>query len=208
MPEFRILPEKSALLIIDMTNAFLKPGAPVMVPGGTGLIPGLNQLRDLARKKGLKTIFTTQAYHADGSDLGLDPVFHPGMERSRALRTGTPDVDFYKDIQPRDGDIIIVKPRFSAFIGTELDLILRGQGIDTLVIGGVLTNVCCESTAREARMRDYKVIFLSDGTATRDIPDSGWGKVSAEEMQRYTLAAIACYFGQVLSVEQVIQRLS
>jgi nicotinamidase-related amidase len=94
------------------------------------------------------------------------------------------------------GDVTIIKSRYSAFIGTELDLILRSHSIDTLIIGGVLTNVCCESTAREARMRDYKVVFLSDGTATRDVPDFGFGRVPAADVQRYTLALIACFLAR------------
>jgi biuret amidohydrolase len=208
MPEYKIVTDKTGLLIIDMTNAFLAQGAPVMVPNGTGIIPGLKKLMGLARSKGIRIIYTTQSYHKDGADLGIDPLFHPGMEKRNELREGSTDVEFYKDIVPEASDTIIVKPRFSAFIGTELELILRSQGIDTLIIGGVLTNVCCESTAREARMRDFKVIFLSDGTATRDIPDTGWGKVPAAEMQRYTLAAIACYFGQVCSIEQVMKQIS
>ena len=208
MPEIQIIPEKSALLIIDMTNAFLDKNGPVPVAGGIDLIPGLNKLREAARKKALLTIFTTMAYHEDGCDLGVERVFHPEVQRTRTLRIGTPDVEFYRDIQSGGGDVIVVKPRYSAFIGTELDLILRSHGIDTLIIGGVLTNVCCESTAREARMRDYKVIFLSDGTATRDIPDFGFGRIPAAEVQKYTLASIACFFGQVLSIEQVMGKLA
>jgi ureidoacrylate peracid hydrolase len=208
MPEFEIIAEKSALLIIDMTRAFLDKNGPVPVPGGVNLIPGLNKLRTVARKKALLTIFTTMAYHQDGSDLGLDVVFHPDMKRTNSLKMGSADIEFHADIQPVEGDVTIIKSRYSAFVGTELDLILRSHGIDTLIIGGVLTNVCCESTAREARMRDYKVVFLSDGTATRDIPDFGFGRVPAADVQRYTLASIACFFGQVSSIDQVISRLT
>jgi biuret amidohydrolase len=208
MPEYKIVSEKTGLMIIDMTNAFLAPGAPIMVPIGIGIIPGLKKLMGLARSRGIRVIYTTQCYHKDGCDLGLDPLFHVGREKPDELREGSWDVDFFKDIQPEPEDTIIVKPRFSAFIGTELELILRSQGIDTLIIGGVLTNVCCESTAREARMRDFKVVFLSDGTATREIPDTGWGKVTAAEMQRFTLAAMNCYFGQVATIDQVMKQIS
>lgn len=208
MPEFEIIAEKSALLIVDMTNAFLDTNGPVPVPGGVNLISGLNRLRAAARKKALLTIFTTMAYHNDGSDLGIDQVFHPAMKRTNTLRMGSRDIEFHADIQPIENDVTIIKPRYSAFVGTELDLILRSHGVDTLIIGGVLTNVCCESTAREARMRDYKVVFLSDGTATRDIPDFGFGRIPVADVQRYTLASIACFFGQVLSIEQVINRLA
>lgn len=208
MPEFKIIPSKTAFLIIDMTNAFLKETGPIWIPGGIGIISNLNKLRSIARSKSILTIFTTHAYHKDGSDLGIDAVFRPKMRTNNTLRIGTPDIEFYADIQPDQDDIVIMKSRYNAFIGTELDLILRSHEIDTLIIGGVATNICCESTAREARMRDYKVIFLSDGTASRDIPDLGFGKISAFDVQRYTLATVACFFGQVSSVNQVINQIT
>ena len=207
MPEFKIVPEKSCVLVIDMTNAFLGEGAPVMIPEGLKLIPGLNKLLDISRTRGLKVLFTTHSYHLDGCDLGLHPAFHPVMGEKNVLREGTKDIEFYKDILPKEGDIVITKPRFSAFIGTELDLILRSNGIDTLIIGGVVTNICCESTTRDARMLDYKVIFLSDGTAARDVPDMGWGPFAAADVQKYTLTILACHFAQVLSVAEVIKKI-
>ena len=68
-------------------------------------------------------------------------------------------------------DILLEKPRFGAFHGTDLDLILRNRGIDTVIITGICTNICCETTAREANMRDYKVFFISDATATFNTPE-------------------------------------
>ena len=208
MVEFEIYPRKSCLLIIDMQNAFLSPGAPIEVPDGRSLIPRLKALIGVCRKKGLQIIFTAHVYRKEGWDLGLHSVFDPEIKTKGILREGTPDVEFYSKIQPQEDDIVIVKRRFSAFVGTELDLILRSNEIDTLIIGGVVTDVCCESTARDARMRDYKVIFLSDGTAAMNIPDMGWGEVSAGNVQRYVLAAMALDFAQVLSVKEVISRLS
>ena len=207
MVEFEIHPRKSCLLIIDMTNAFISPGAPLEIPAGRSLIPRLKNLTGVCRDKGLPIIFTTQAHRPDGSDLGIHAEFRPEMRTENILLQGTEAVDFYPEIQPEKNDIIITKRRFSAFVGTDLDLILRSKEIDTLIIGGVLTDVCCESTARDARMRDYKVLFLSDGTAARDLPDMGWGKVSAEEVQRVVLTDMAHRFAQVLTVEEVIDRL-
>jgi nicotinamidase-related amidase len=205
--EFDIQPAKTALLIIDMTNVFLEPGAPIMVPEGLSLIPGLNKLMDVSRNKGIKVIFTTQAYRKDGSNLGVHVAFSPELDNSDVTREGTHGVEFHKDLRRQEDDIIIKKSRFSAFIGTDLDLILRGKGIDTLIVGGVLTNVCCESTTRDARMLDYKVIFLSDGTATIGIHDPVWGEFTAAEVQRYTLAVIAHHFAQVSTVDYVVGRI-
>ena len=98
---------------------------------------------------------------------------------------------------------MVAKPRYSAFYGTDLEAILRSQGIDTLIIGGTITNVCCESTTRDAFSRDYKVIFLSGGNAAGDLPDLGFGPVSAEEIQKVVLTVLAMCFAQVSSIDEV-----
>ncbi|MDP2647202.1 MAG: isochorismatase family cysteine hydrolase [Desulfobacterales bacterium] len=208
MVDFNIHPVRTGILIIDMTNAFLKPGVTLEVPAGRGLIPGLSRLIEKGRSAGIPIIFTTQAYRATGVDLGLNAVFRPATQDRKPTLEGSEEADFFEGLKPGEKDVVIVKRRFSAFIGTDLDLILRGSGIDTLIIGGVLTNVCCESTAREARMRDYQVIFLSDGTATRGLPDMGWGEVSEKDLQRVVLTQMAYQFAQVLTIEAVIGKIS
>ena len=207
MVEFEIDPKKSCLMIIDMTNAFLKAGSPLEIPGGRSLIPRLQRVMNVCRGKSMPIVFTTHIYRKGGVDLGLTRAFRPGIENTNVLCEGSSDTDFYDEIAPQKDDIVIVKRRFDAFLNTDLDLILRTNGIDTLIIGGVATNICCESTARAARMRDYKVLFLSDGTAAWGLPDAGWGKISAEEAQRYVLTVIAFHFGEVLSVEKVMDRI-
>jgi len=92
--------------------------------------------------------------------------------------------------------------RFGAFQGTDLELILSSRGIDTIIVTGIATNVCCEKTAREAAVRDFQVFFLSDGTATFDIED-----LSAAELQSATCATLALLFAQVLTVDKMIQKI-
>jgi ureidoacrylate peracid hydrolase len=113
-------------------------------------------------------------------------------------------VEIYEGLKPHSGDLVVAKPRYSAFYGTDLEAILRSKGIDTLIISGTVTNVCCESTTRDAFSRDYKVIFLSDGNAAGDLPDVGFGPVSAEEIQKVVLTILALCFAQVSSIDQVI----
>ena len=103
----------------------------------------------------------------------------------------------------KPGDITLNKPRFGAFHGTDLELILRSKGIDTAIIGGIATNVCCETTAREANVRDFKVFFLKDGTAT-----FGMGDLSAEDIQNAVCTTLAFAFAQVLSVDEMIEKVS
>jgi ureidoacrylate peracid hydrolase len=99
-------------------------------------------------------------------------------------------------------DVLLDKPRFGAFHGTDLELILRSRGIDTVIVSGIATNVCCETTAREAMVRDFRVLFLSDATAATRM-----GDLTAEELQEATLATLGTVFGQVLTVEEVIQKI-
>ena len=79
--------------------------------------------------------------------------------------------------------------------------------MDTLIIGGVATNVCCESTTRDAYFRDFKVIFLSDGNGTISLADAGWGAYSADDVQRYTLTNIATFYGEVAPISEVLERI-
>ena len=99
-------------------------------------------------------------------------------------------------------DILLEKPRFGAFHGTDLELILRSRGIDTIIVTGIATNVCCETTAREAAVRDFRVFFLSDGPTT-----FGIGDVSAAQLQRATCATLGLLFGQVVTVDEMIGKI-
>lgn len=204
---FDIHPPKTALLVIDMQNAFLKPGAPRANPRGRDLVPRLNRLIRVCRQAGILIIFTCHVHREDGRDMGLTAEFIPEVAAKSTLIEGTPDVDIYDEMERKEGDIMITKRAHSAFYGTELDLVLRIQGIDTLIVAGVDTVACCEATARDARHRNYKVIFLSDGTATHDRPDVGWGAFSADEAQRFVLTFLALRYAEVLSVGQVMKRI-
>ena len=94
-------------------------------------------------------------------------------------------------------DILLDKPRFGAFHGTDLELILRSRGIDTTIISGFTTNVCCETTAREAMVRDFCVLFLSDGTAGGSV-----------ERHQAALVTLGRRFAQVLTVDEMMQKIS
>ncbi len=108
----------------------------------------------------------------------------------------------HKGLVVAPGDILLDKPRFGAFHGTDLELILRSRGIDTLIITGIATNVCCETTAREAAVRDFRVFFLSDGTAT-----FGIGELSPAELQRVTCATLGLLFAQVLTADEMLRKI-
>jgi biuret amidohydrolase len=120
---------------------------------------------------------------------------------------GSVSGDLHAGVRMSEGDILLKKPRYGAFHGTDLELILRQRGIDTLIIGRIATNVCVETTVREATVRDFKVLFLSDGTATFGLPDLGFGALTAQEVQRVTCSVMDFFFGQVLTVNQAIEKI-
>lgn len=207
MVRFSIVPERTALLVIDMQNAFLKPGSAFEVPRGREFIPRLNRLIEACRKKRIRVIFTRHAHSEDGSDLGLFREFVPTENGRPFIVDGTLDSDISPEVGVRKDDIVITKQIYSAFCGTNLEHILRGNGIDTVIISGVVTALCCEATARDARHKNLKVIFLSDVTASYEyLPDMGWGVVSADEVQRVVLTILALRYAEVASAEDILKR--
>ena len=201
MVAFAIVPERTALVNVDMQNCFVH-GSPISAPDGLIVLGRINRLAATCRAAGILVIHTSHVLRSDGSNMGvlseIAPIVKQGMinkgSESAALHKGL-------DVDPRD--ILLEKPRFGAFHGTDLELILRSRGIDTIIVTGIATNVCCETTAREATVRDFRVFFLSDGTATFDI-----GDVSAAELQRATCATLALVFAQVLTVDEMIGKIS
>ena len=109
---------------------------------------------------------------------------------------GTRDSELSEVVRPRPGERVIEKCRYDAFFGTPLESILRALEIEDLLIGGVLTNLCCETTARSAFVRDFGVFFLGDGTTTAD-----------DQMHLASLRNISYGFGRVLGVSEALARL-
>ncbi|MBI4294445.1 MAG: cysteine hydrolase [Betaproteobacteria bacterium] len=209
MVKFDVVPAKTALLIIDMQNAFLQPGRPYEVPGGRSMLPKLNQLIAACRKNGILIVDTVHVLGEYGGEIGLWREFNPAYLEGSMLVKNTPDVELYAELDHDSSDVVITKPAYSAFYGTELEYILNVRGIDTLIIGGVATPFCCEATARDARHRNFKVIFLSDGNATDDrLADMGWGKFSADEVQRVVLTILASRYAEIASIAQILDRVA
>ena len=206
-PKFAVDPERTALVVIDMQNDFVRQDAPYESPAAREMIDDLNRLIGACRAHDIPIIFTAHAHRSDGSDLGAVKHIHPLTAEGRALKAGTEGVQLYPKVDVADTDHVFEKRRYSAFFATDLELLLRNLGVDTLIIGGVATNVCCESTTRDAYFRDFKVIFLSDGNGTISLADAGWGAFSSEDVQRYTLTNIATFYGEVAPISEVLERI-
>jgi nicotinamidase-related amidase len=196
----RIDPRTSALIVVDMENDFVAVGAPMEIRAGQELLPRLQSAIEACRQHGIPVIYTTHVHRADGSDFGLlrhDPRIGSGS----ALVDESPGIDIHPALAPMDGEIVIKKHRLSAFYNTDLEIILRGLGVDTVVISGVTTENCCHATARDAFFRDYKVVFLSDATGTGPYPDLGYGAMTADEVHRSVLVVLARDTADVMTTE-------
>lgn len=201
MVDFAINPSKTALLVVDLQNCFVE-GSPVSAPEGPAVLARVNRLVDACRANGIQVIHTAHVVRADGSNIGVMGEIIPAV-RDGVITEGTHSAALHKRLSVKQGDIILNKPRFGAFHGTDLELILRSKGIDTVIVGGIATNVCCETTAREANVRDFRVLFLKDGTATFDM-----GDLSHEEIQKAVCTTLGFAFAQVLTVDEMIEKVS
>lgn len=194
------LPQKvdlahTAVLVIDVQNDFCAPGGyydrtGAELAGIHEMIPRLQRFLTCARESSVPLIFVAAGYDAE---------YLSSVHRERHLRrfgrvlpccpSGTWGAEFF-GVAPVPGEPVIVKRRYSAFHGTDLDLLLRSRGIRTLVLAGVATNVCVETAARDAYMRDYYVVIVGDCTAARD-----------EEVHRAALANVEANFGVVATAD-------
>ena len=191
--------ERTALLVIDMQNDFVKEGAILEVPKIRSQIPKIKRLIETCRKLEVPIIYTKQVYRADSKVKPLIlEMFH--LLEKEGLRDGTEGAEIYRELEPKPGDIIVRKMGYSAFYNTQLESILRNvkgrRNVNTIIICGTVTNICCESTARDAFERDYKVVFGSDIT-------SAW----TDDFQTLTLKNIEYAFGQVMTCDEIINAL-
>jgi ureidoacrylate peracid hydrolase len=200
-------PGRTSLLVVDLQNAFLLPESPLAAPDGLGILPTFNRLIAAARRIGVPVIFTATVHDPSEPPSRMDDLF-PGRRIAKGLEASTRAQQIHADVERREGDLLVLKPRYSAFWQTELDATLRRMQVDTLIIGGVWSNVCVASTARDALFREYKVICVADCTAAGALPDTGLGFVGADDAQRTTLADIAWHIGEVAYADDVVARLS
>jgi ureidoacrylate peracid hydrolase len=196
--EEKVDPKRACVLVIDVQNEFCaRDGAFHRVGHEIDLVeamvPRLLTLIERAREAGCPVIFVRANYdeHFLAPNWG-DPDIRCNLTVPRC-RTGTWGFDFYK-VQPLPHEIVVTKHRYSAFIETELDTILRSLGVETLILTGVATNVCVESTARDGFMKDYYIVVVDDCTGT-----------SAATAQEATLDNIRNYFGRVASSAEIVK---
>jgi nicotinamidase-related amidase len=200
MHDFALVPNRTALVNIDLQNCFVDP-SPISAPDGPVILARVNRLAEACRVAGILVIHTALVFRPDGSNMGV-VAETSDVTRGGILNKGTRSAALHPRLVVADNDIILDKPRMGAFHGTDLELILRGRGIDTIIVSGISTNICCDTTAREAMARDFHVFFLSDGTAAPSI-----GDLSPAELQKATLTTLGFLFAQVLTVDEMLEKI-
>lgn len=198
--DFQVVPDKIALLNVDMQNCFVH-GHPTSAPDGLQLVERINQLAATCRQAGIVVIHTSHVIRPDHSNMGILGEILPPVAAGM-IDKGSESAALFAGLVIEPEDILLDKPRFGAFHGTDLELLLRARGIDTVIISGIATNICCETTAREANVRDFKVFFLSDGTSTFAV-----GGLSKDEIQRATCTTLDIAFAQVITMKEMLSRI-
>ncbi len=199
-------PRKTAMIVVDMQNDFVAAGAPMETPAARAMVPNLARALKFCRDSGIRVVYTAHVHRRDGCDMGLFDDLWPPIESRAGLVDGTPGAAIYPELAPAPGEHVVKKHRYSGFFGTDLDIILREWGVDTVIVSGTTTENCCHATARDAMFRNYRVVFLSDATATFDYPDVGFGAMPAADVHAATLAILAVSTAHVVPVEEMMSR--
>jgi ureidoacrylate peracid hydrolase len=195
----RLDPAKTALVTVDMQHAFCAPGGPAEVAGSRDIVPNINRLTAGLRRLKCPVIWVLHAntHHRGTSDWQLfyENVVSADV-RMRTIESLAPGrQQVWTGLETAPDDIITLKNRYSALIpgSSNLERVLRNLGIDTVLIAGTKTNVCCESTARDAMMLDFKVVMVSDCCAAL-----------SDDEHRATLETHIQQFGDVGTAEEVL----
>ena len=193
--------EKSVLLIIDMQNAFVSSKGSLGTMGldTSRVVKAIEPIKNLAeefRKAGRPVIYIQHTHRPDGLDYGLISKVFPPLDGIGHCIDGTWDQEIIEELKPQDNDIIVKKHRFSAFYGTQLENVLHSLDAETLVVTGISTNICVESTVRDAFYRDYNVFVPADATGA-----------FTEAEENASIGNFHFAFARVTDTEDIIKRL-
>ncbi|MDE6934404.1 MAG: cysteine hydrolase [Oscillospiraceae bacterium] len=189
---------KQALIVIDMQNGFLNPESPLCIRGARATVPACARVIAACRRADVPVIFVNRAYRADGSDVE-HTRYQVWAEGGRPLTpgsTGPISVENPPEFARTPADYEIIKPRYSAFFQTALDLLLRRLGVDTVLLTGTTTPNCIRTTCYDAISLDYRVVVVEDCCSS-----------NTEEIQRANMLDMANVGALIRSSEQLIEEL-
>jgi ureidoacrylate peracid hydrolase len=218
MPKLTTKPEpievdftRSAIIVVDMQNAFASKGG-MLDLGGVNIseapqvIRAIRAVIEAARPTGIPIVYLQMGYKPDLSNSGgpHSPNWHKELAmrlmhaspelKGEILTEGTWDFAIVDELRPQPGDLVITKTRYSGFVGTTLDSLLRVRGIQYLFLAGIATNVCVESTLRDAYFLDYWPILLGDGSMA----------AGESRMQEATVFNVESFFGWTIRSEELL----
>ena len=187
--------ERTALIVVDMQNAFASPGGMLDLAGldigpARDVIANARMVCEAARGAGIQVVYLTIGYPPDLSTAGGPDSPNP---RKELVTFGTWDFQIVEELAPLAGDVVIVKSRYSGFFGTNLDSMLRSRGVRNLLMVGIASNVCVESTLRDAYFLEYWPVMVADATMA----------AGPAEIQRATVYNVRTFFGWVAASEDV-----
>ena len=185
-PQLRLEAKRCALLCIDLVNYFVNPAGRAYLPASAAVVPRIAGLVEAFRAKGAPVAFTRHG-HDGPDDLGMLGRFY-----SDYLREGEEESRLVEAFAPREDEAVFRKRTYDAFTGTELEAWLRSRGCEQVLVTGVLTHLCCETTARAAFVRGFEVYLAVDATAT-----------TTERLHLGSLLSLADGFASVLSAREV-----
>lgn len=200
MTDFPLVADQTALINVDMQRCFVET-SPLASPDGLALVGRVNRLASACRDAGVLVVHTRVWMSRDRSNVGVMGELVPPFIID-LYTEGQESAELHDGLDVRPEDVILNKPRYGGFHGTDLEATLRSRGVDTVIISGIATNICCETTAREAAQHDFRVFFLSDGTVTKEM-----NGVSAEDLQRATCASLGMVFAQITTIDDVLEKL-
>ena len=202
--------QRMAVVVIDMQNTFVNKGGMFDLSGqdisrGQRMIAPIKKICSTARARGVKVIYVVHQLSPDlretgGPNSGYWYSQHVRMYREhpewrdKFILSGTWGAEIVKELKPKEGEIVVVKPKFSAFFGTDLDTTLKTFDVKYLVFVGIATNICVESTIRDACYLDYFPILISDAVAP----------AGPSYTQEATIYNIKLCFGWVTNAENLI----
>ncbi|MFZ0636726.1 MAG: isochorismatase family protein [Candidatus Acidiferrales bacterium] len=206
--------DRAAIVVVDMQNGFAKKGgmldlAGVDISGAVGVIGTIRAALDAARATGISIVYLQMGYKSDLSNSGgpASPNWHKELAlhlmherpelKGKVLTEGTWDFAIVDELRPEASDLVVIKTRYSGFAGTTLDSLLRTHGVRHLFFAGIATNVCVESTLRDAFFLDYWPILLVDGVMQAGPPSA----------QEATLFNVESFFGWTMKSEELLRHL-
>jgi ureidoacrylate peracid hydrolase len=195
-----VIGPRTAHVVVDLQNGFMVPGQIAEITTAREIVPNVNRISTALRAAGGLVIYIQNTFDAEAIagwdnffDFFCSPERRPLM--IEAFTPGNFGHEVYAGLEVLEGDVKLRKRRYGAFVpgASELHALLQARGIDTLIVTGTATNVCCESTARDAMMLNYKVLFVADGNATH-----------TDVEHNATLSAMANAYADVVTTEETV----